>query len=123
MALAGAAPSASRINRRQIRTRISKRGSFYEHRSGYRDKSSTRAEFNDVQPRMKNPAVPKGGAVRPHGRSPASVGAMITKLSHVTVFVEDEDRAKEFYTEQLGFEVRSDATLEGFRWLTVGPKA
>src|SRR5262245_2848001 len=48
---------------------------------------------------------------------------MITKLSHVTVFVEDEDRAKELHTEKLGFEVPSDATLEGFRWLTVGPEA
>jgi catechol 2,3-dioxygenase-like lactoylglutathione lyase family enzyme len=44
------------------------------------------------------------------------------KLSHVNVFVEDQDRAKAFYTEKLGFEVRSDATLDGFRWLTVGPK-
>jgi catechol 2,3-dioxygenase-like lactoylglutathione lyase family enzyme len=47
---------------------------------------------------------------------------MITKLSHVNVFVLDQDRAKEFYTEKLGFEVRNDAKMEGFRWLTVGPK-
>ncbi|HUY97975.1 MAG TPA: VOC family protein [Verrucomicrobiae bacterium] len=47
---------------------------------------------------------------------------MITKLSHVNVFVEDQERAKAFYTETLGFEVRNDATLDGFRWLTVGPK-
>jgi catechol 2,3-dioxygenase-like lactoylglutathione lyase family enzyme len=47
---------------------------------------------------------------------------MLKKLSHVNVFVEDQDRAKEFYTEKLGFEVRSDATMDGFRWLTVGPK-
>ena len=44
------------------------------------------------------------------------------KLSHVNVFVEDQDRAKAFYTEKLGFEVTSDATMDGFRWLTVGPK-
>src|SRR5260370_8268900 len=44
------------------------------------------------------------------------------KLSHVNVFVEDRDRAKAFSTEKLGFEVRSDATMDGFRWLTVGPK-
>ena len=44
------------------------------------------------------------------------------KLSHVSVFVEDQDRAKEFYTEKLGFEVRSDATMDGLRRLTVGPK-
>ena len=48
---------------------------------------------------------------------------MITKLSHVNVFVLDQDRAKKFYTETLGFEVRNDAVLDGFRWLTVGPKS
>jgi catechol 2,3-dioxygenase-like lactoylglutathione lyase family enzyme len=47
---------------------------------------------------------------------------MITKLSHVNVFVLDQDRAKAFYTEKLGFEVRTDTRLDGFRWLTVGPK-
>jgi catechol 2,3-dioxygenase-like lactoylglutathione lyase family enzyme len=47
---------------------------------------------------------------------------MIRKLNHVNVFVLDQDRAKEFYTEVLGFEVRSDSVLDGFRWLTVGPK-
>jgi len=47
---------------------------------------------------------------------------MIKKLSHVNVFVEDQDRAKAFYTEKLGFEVRSDTTMDGFRWLTVRPK-
>ncbi len=47
---------------------------------------------------------------------------MITKLSHVNVFVLDQERAKEFYTEKLGFEVRNDAKLDGMRWLTVGPK-
>jgi len=46
---------------------------------------------------------------------------MITKVSHVNVFVLDQDRAKAFYTEKLGFEVRSDQVLDGFRWLTVGP--
>ena len=47
---------------------------------------------------------------------------MIKKLNHVNVFVLDQDRAKQFYTETLGFEVRSDSVLDGFRWLTVGPK-
>jgi len=46
---------------------------------------------------------------------------MIKNVSHMNVFVLDQDRAKAFYTEKLGFEVRSDATLDGFRWLTVGP--
>ena len=47
---------------------------------------------------------------------------MITKISHMNLFVLDQDRAKEFYTEKLGFELRNDAVMEGFRWLTVGPK-
>jgi catechol 2,3-dioxygenase-like lactoylglutathione lyase family enzyme len=47
---------------------------------------------------------------------------MITKLSHTTVWVVDQDRAKAFYTEKLGFEVRDDARMGAFRWLTVGPK-
>lgn len=49
---------------------------------------------------------------------------MIDALSHVGVWVDDQDEAKAFYTETLGFEVRQDATLEefgGYRWLTVGP--
>ena len=46
---------------------------------------------------------------------------MITRLSHAGVPVLDQDAAKAFYTEKLGFEVRTDQSLEGFRWLTVGP--
>jgi catechol 2,3-dioxygenase-like lactoylglutathione lyase family enzyme len=45
-------------------------------------------------------------------------------VSHIGVRVRDQDEAKAFYTEKLGFEVRQDATLEelgGYRWLTVGP--
>jgi len=38
------------------------------------------------------------------------------------VYVIDQDRAKAFYTEKLGFEVRDDARMGAFRWLTVGPK-
>ena len=47
---------------------------------------------------------------------------MIKRVSHVNVFVQDQEKAKQFYTEKLGFEVRSDAVMDGFRWLTVGPK-
>ena len=47
---------------------------------------------------------------------------MITKQSHSTVYVTDQDRAKAFYTEKLGFEVRDDARMGSFRWLTVAPK-
>ena len=48
---------------------------------------------------------------------------MITHLSHATIWVEDQDVAYDFYVNKLGFEVRTDHTMEGgFRWLTVGPK-
>jgi catechol 2,3-dioxygenase-like lactoylglutathione lyase family enzyme len=47
---------------------------------------------------------------------------MITKHSHCTLYVTDQDRAKTFYTEKLGFEVREDARMGDFRWLTVPPK-
>lgn len=45
---------------------------------------------------------------------------MIKRLSHAGVPVLDQDEAKAFYTEKLGLEVRSDVTMDGFRWLTVG---
>jgi catechol 2,3-dioxygenase-like lactoylglutathione lyase family enzyme len=48
---------------------------------------------------------------------------MIQKLTHVTFFVHDQDAAKDFYVNKLGFEVRFDQTAgNGFRWLTVAPK-
>jgi predicted enzyme related to lactoylglutathione lyase len=47
---------------------------------------------------------------------------MIQRQSHTSIPVLDQDSAKRFYTETLGFEVRHDEKLEGFRWLTVGPK-
>jgi catechol 2,3-dioxygenase-like lactoylglutathione lyase family enzyme len=61
---------------------------------------------------------------------------MLDAVSHVGVWVHDQDEAKAFYTEKLGFEVRQDVTLdelgegaqserdrapEAYRWLTVGP--
>jgi predicted enzyme related to lactoylglutathione lyase len=47
---------------------------------------------------------------------------MISRLSHATIYVKDQQRAKQFYTEKLGFEVRTDQTMGDFRWITVGPK-
>src|SRR4029077_14241466 len=48
---------------------------------------------------------------------------MIQRLSHTTIYVLDQDAARDFYVNKLGFEVRTDATMDnGFRWLTVGPK-
>jgi predicted enzyme related to lactoylglutathione lyase len=47
---------------------------------------------------------------------------MIKKLTHASVYVLDQDRAKDFYVNKLGFECRDDARMGDFRWLTVGPK-
>jgi predicted enzyme related to lactoylglutathione lyase len=47
---------------------------------------------------------------------------MIQKLSHTSIYVLDQEAAKRFYTEKLGFELRNDITMGGFRWVTVGPK-
>jgi catechol 2,3-dioxygenase-like lactoylglutathione lyase family enzyme len=53
----------------------------------------------------------------------AEEGKMIQRMSHATLYVLDQDSAKEFYVNKLGFEVRTDHIMEGgFRWLTVGPK-
>jgi catechol 2,3-dioxygenase-like lactoylglutathione lyase family enzyme len=48
---------------------------------------------------------------------------MITKFSHVSLFVKDQASAYDFYVNKLGFEVRTDAKMDnGFWWLTVGIK-
>lgn len=45
---------------------------------------------------------------------------MITNVSLVTLYVTDQDDARDFYVDKLGFEPRTDVTLgEGFRWVTV----
>ena len=47
---------------------------------------------------------------------------MITGISIVSVWVLDQDAAKEFYETKLGFTVTTDVTMEnGMRWLTVRP--
>jgi catechol 2,3-dioxygenase-like lactoylglutathione lyase family enzyme len=48
---------------------------------------------------------------------------MLKQLTHVNVWVHDQDEALAFYTEKLGLELRDDVTvpeLGNFRWLTVG---
>ena len=48
---------------------------------------------------------------------------MIQRLSHVTIYVLDQDEAYDFYVNKLGFDVKMDAKMDnGFRWLTVCPK-
>jgi catechol 2,3-dioxygenase-like lactoylglutathione lyase family enzyme len=48
---------------------------------------------------------------------------MLTQLTHVQVWVHDQDEALAFYTEKLGMELREDVTVPemgNFRWLSVG---
>jgi catechol 2,3-dioxygenase-like lactoylglutathione lyase family enzyme len=48
---------------------------------------------------------------------------MIQRVSHMTLYVTDQEEARKFYVEKLGFEVRTDHNAgTGFRWLTIGPK-
>jgi catechol 2,3-dioxygenase-like lactoylglutathione lyase family enzyme len=48
---------------------------------------------------------------------------MIQRMSHSAIFVLDQDIAKDFYVNKLGFEVKMDESMpNGFRWLTVNPK-
>ena len=45
---------------------------------------------------------------------------MVTRLSHTSLFVSDQDKAYDFYVNKLGFKVNTDAKMDnGFRWLTV----
>ena len=49
---------------------------------------------------------------------------MISRVGTVSIFVEDQDRAKAFYTETLGMELKADDELwpgADSRWLSVAP--
>ena len=41
------------------------------------------------------------------------------KLQTVSIFVDDQQRAVDFYTGRLGFEIAADVPLGEYRWLTV----
>jgi predicted enzyme related to lactoylglutathione lyase len=47
---------------------------------------------------------------------------MIQRLSHTTIWVTDQDAAKDFYVNKLGFDLKTDQKMGEFRWLTVAPK-
>ncbi len=45
---------------------------------------------------------------------------MITNVSLITIYVTDQDAAKDFYVNTLGFEAREDISMgDGFRWVTI----
>ena len=48
---------------------------------------------------------------------------MIEGVQVVSVPVSDQDRARAFYTDTLGFELRTENAFgEGMRWIEVAPK-
>jgi lactoylglutathione lyase len=50
---------------------------------------------------------------------------MITKVSTVCLYVNDQDRAKDFYVNKMGFELVGDSPLypgAAARWISVVPK-
>ncbi len=47
---------------------------------------------------------------------------MLDKLAVATIWVKDQNESLRFYTEKLGFEIRTDFTNAGYRWLTIGLK-
>jgi catechol 2,3-dioxygenase-like lactoylglutathione lyase family enzyme len=48
---------------------------------------------------------------------------MISRLTHISIPVLDQDSALDFYVNKLGLEVRTDHRMDnGVRWLIVGPK-
>jgi catechol 2,3-dioxygenase-like lactoylglutathione lyase family enzyme len=60
-------------------------------------------------------------------RRQANIGkmerTMIESVQVVSVPVSDQDRARAFYTDTLGFELKTENTFgEGMRWIEVAPK-
>ena len=48
---------------------------------------------------------------------------MITRLSHATIYVLDQESAYDFYVNKLGLKVHTDAAMgPGMRWLTLTAK-
>lgn len=48
---------------------------------------------------------------------------MDLSVKYTFLEVDDHEAALAFYRDALGFEVRQDVSMEGARWLTVGPPA
>ncbi len=48
---------------------------------------------------------------------------MKKRLGHISVFVDDYDRALDFYINKLGFVKVADNVMGAFRWVSVAPDA
>src|SRR5262245_22594023 len=77
---------------------------------------------------VRSPAVFEKTSAPPRANVGATVQLqteddMLKQLTHVQVWVHDQDEALDFYTNKLGMEVREDVTVPemgNFRWLSVG---
>lgn len=49
---------------------------------------------------------------------------MINKIGKITLYVNDQEQAKNFWTQQLGFVVKFEQQMgPGMKWIEVGPSA
>ena len=62
------------------------------------------------------PGTGQGAKQNPGGK------AMLEKVVYASVFVKDQDKALDFYTNVLGFEKRADNPTPGGRFLAIGLK-
>jgi predicted enzyme related to lactoylglutathione lyase len=46
---------------------------------------------------------------------------MLTRLTHITLFVKDQQEALDFYINKLGFKLHTDAPFGDMRWVTICP--
>ena len=46
---------------------------------------------------------------------------MITNISRITLFVNDQQKAKDFWVKQMGFHVVEEQPMEQGKWLEVAP--
>lgn len=47
---------------------------------------------------------------------------MLGKVTHLTIFVQNQDEALDFYTNKMGYRLHTDASFGDTRWLTVCPQ-
>jgi len=47
---------------------------------------------------------------------------MIDTIGGIVVIVSDQQKAVEFYTQKLGFDIKTDMSFVGIRWIEVSPK-
>ena len=47
---------------------------------------------------------------------------LVDKIEGISVMVSDQQKAVEFYTQKLRFDVKLDTNIAGYRWIVVGPK-